>query len=397
MRPGFVRLALTQSGFLLGLSPAIVGFLLGRTLGTARALSSIAAASAGVVLLGLCSASLAVGYREPTAALARHFLGRQGARLVGLALAVSFVGWLRIHALAIEAAADGHPAQSPALLAFCALASVVLVRRSNAWIARLSAVQGPALMALFAYTWTRLGVAPLTGLRPERPDLAAVLLIVAAGLSDVIDMPTLLHVARSRAAALASVAVTYGLVLPGLLAFGVFVASDPAAPTLVAALAAGGPRFAVTVKVLLVGSATVANAGLLWSGGTSLATAFARSEAAPLRWGMSALGLLLSLTVVGASVEAVLSVLGAVTGGVGFVVLTAYLLDGARAQRERTTAQRRAHAVAAAAAAGFGLVALGLARRVGAPEASGILVAAAAGVLSTALVRASSRRSRPPV
>lgn len=395
MRPGFVRLALTQSGFLLGLSPAIVGFLLGRTLGAGRALSSIAAASAVVVLLGLCSASLAVGYREPTAQLARHFLGRQGARLVGLALAVSFVGWLRIHALAIEAAAGSHPARGATLLVCCATFSVALVRRGNVWIARLSAVQGPALMALFAYTWARLGAAPLAGLHLGRPDPAAVLLIIAAGLSDVIDMPTLLHVARGRAAAMGSVAVTYGFVLPGMLAFGVLVATDPAAPSLVAALADGGPKFAATVKVLLVGSATVANAGLLWSGGTSLATAFARSDAAPLRWAMSALGLLLSLTVVGASVEAVLSVLGAVTGGVGFVVLTAYLLDGARARRERSNAQRRAHAVAAAAATALGLVASVLARWLGAPEASGILVAAAAGVLSTALVRASSGRSTP--
>lgn len=395
MQSSFVRLALTQSGFLLGLSPAIVGFLLGRTLGTGRAISSILAASAAVVALGFVSACLAVDYREPTARLARHFLGHYGARLVGFALAVSFVGWLRIHALAISAAAGDVPGRGALLLTLCALASFLLVRRDNVWIARLSAVQAPALMALFAYTWTRLGVAPLAHIHLQRPDPAAMLLIVAAGLSDVIDMPTLLHLARSRAGALGSVAVTYGLVLPGMLIFGVLVASDPSAADLVAALAAGGPGFALLVKILLVGSATVANAGLLWSGGTSLATAFARQDVGVLRWGMSGLGLVLSLTVVGASVEAVLSVLGAVTGGVGFVTLSAYLLDGARPVRARSPAQLRGHAIAAACSAGLGLVALVAARRLGAPEASGILVAATAGVVSSVSVRALAHHRHP--
>ena len=384
MRRSFVGLTLAQSGFLLGLSPAIVGFALGRQLGLPAAVGSIVVGCWLTVALGAVAATMGWRYRAPTAELAVALLGRCGGRLLGLALAAAFVGWLRIHALAIEAAAGGDVPLATALLVGCAALSAAMVQRGNGWLVRLSAVQAPALVILFVYA---LGTCTSAGaLAVAWPHWPSALLILAAGLSDVVDVPTRMHQAQSLGAAIGSVACTYGVVLPAMLVFGALLGQASAAPDLVAALAAGGPVYAYAVKMLLVTSATVANAGLLWSGSASLAVSLQNNNRRALRWSMASCGLVLSLGAIGASIEAVLAVLGTGLAAVGLVMQTAFVAGGAKAQHV-APALRRAHGAAALAAAGCGMATLAASRTFGFAEAWGVWVGAAGGVGFCLLLR----------
>lgn len=359
---GFWRLALTQSGYLLGLTPAIVGFMLGRALGLGHAIASIFCACAITAALSLGSARLAVAYRAPTARLAQHFLGRYGSQWVGGALAFCLLGWFGLHVIALLEAVPlllVWPAELGMrlpLVVACAAVSLAIVWRDNIWIARINAVQAPALLLVLAYAATSVLWRGEATYGSFTPNVAAVLMVVAAGLGDVIDMPVILHKASSLRAACGSVLFTYGLILPGMLCLGVLLAADNRCHALVAALAQGSMPWRLGISLLAVSSACVGNAGLLWSGGTSLAIACKQTPSSQFRALMAAGAVAVALSPIGTRIDALLNFLGIATGSVGFVMLTAFACDAGQAVTHMGWARQRGHIVAVALSSAFGFL-----------------------------------------
>ena len=358
----FLRLSLTQSANLMGLTPAIVGFAVARRIGLEAAAASIVLACTLTALMGSVSAAMAVAYGQPAAALSRHILGPLGPRLVGAALGTTLVGWFSLHAMALLQALPALT-ESPRLpmprgvfLLASAAVSLWVVRAGNQGIARINAVQGPLMVTTMAWaawrntSWQWHGDAFV-------PNAACTAMIFAAGLGDVVDLPSVMHRASSRAAAVGAAWVSYGLVLPALLLLGAMLAQQPEATSAVSALAQGPLTWRVGVCGLAIGSACLGNAGLIYSGGLSMAAAFSRRPHFGWRAGVAVSAFLLSLSPVVDRLEPLLDFLGIATGSVGGCLLSTFVADGLVVRPARQGREMRVRAAGIAWAVACGLYA----------------------------------------
>ena len=262
-----------QAGIYICVPAVMAGHFLCHSFGFKGSLLSIICGSLILWAVGLAFAKMSVYHKMVLVNLVKLYFGSNGAKIGGVAFAVSLMGWF---ALQMEMMTTSITTIFPQIdgwfinLILSVLITVNVLCGMDG-MKKISNLSVPFLICMMAYIIYRI-YDPLKSIGPSSWDFLGIPMVISFSIAGIVDAPTYFCNSRSLKDSYIATSIVYLLLLPFMAFVGVFIASYSIENNFISAIhSIGGSGWGIAVSLFIVLAGWTTNNGNLYSASIAIA------------------------------------------------------------------------------------------------------------------------------
>ncbi len=230
----------------------------------------------GSILLwgvGLIFAKMSVYHKKVLVDLVALYFGNTGAKIGGLAFAISLMGWFSLQMEMMTTSITASFPQVDGWLINLILSVLIIINvlYGMEGMKKISNISVPFLIGMMAYVVCKI-YNPNQALQFSNWDFLGIPMVISFSIAGIVDAPTYFCNSKSIKDSYIATTLVYLLLLPFMALVGVFIATYSSEPNFIAALhAIGGKNWGIAISLFVVLAGWTTNNGNLYSASIAIA------------------------------------------------------------------------------------------------------------------------------